>query len=156
MNQEMRSITSGVYSISDVTPQDYPRLIDIWERSVRATHHFLNDTDISFFRELILNKYFDLVHLKALRNEAGEIPGFIGISADKIEMLFVDPLFMSQGYGKTLLRYAVNETGARFVDVNEQNEKAVGFYYGMGFQLEKRSPLDGMGMPYPILHLKLP
>jgi putative acetyltransferase len=152
----MLSIVPGDYKVTDVTPVDYARLIEIWEHSVRATHHFLTEADILFFRDLILNKYFDLVHLKALQNTRGDITGFIGTSSDKIEMLFIDPEFMGRGFGKTLLRYAVDKAGARFVDVNEQNQQAVAFYKAMGFILEKRSPLDGMGKPYPILHLKLP
>ena len=34
-----------------VTPQktEYPVLLQIWESSVRATHHFLQEEDIEFF-----------------------------------------------------------------------------------------------------------
>jgi hypothetical protein len=41
------------------------------------------------------------------------------------------------------------------VDVNEQNGQAVGFYLRMGFATEGRSELDGMGKPYPLLHMRL-
>jgi putative acetyltransferase len=41
------------------------------------------------------------------------------------------------------------------VDVNEQNEQAVGFYLKMGFQVEGRSDEDGFGKPYPLLHMRL-
>jgi putative acetyltransferase len=152
----MTPFVSADDKITDVLPGDYPRLIDIWEKAVRKTHHFLTESDILFYRTLLLNKYFDLVHIKAIRNGNSEITGFTGTSADKIEMLFVHPDEMGQGYGKALLCYAVDCAGARYVDVNEQNTQAVGFYYAMGFQLERRSPVDGMGKPYPILHLKLP
>lgn len=42
------------------------------------------------------------------------------------------------------------------VDVNEQNDKALGFYLRMGFRIIGRNETDGMGKPYPILHLQLP
>ena len=42
------------------------------------------------------------------------------------------------------------------VDVNEQNDKALGFYLRMGFRIIGRDETDGMGKPYPILHLQLP
>ena len=42
------------------------------------------------------------------------------------------------------------------VDVNEQNPDAVGFYKHVGFEVTSRSPLDGMGKPFPILHMALP
>lgn len=41
------------------------------------------------------------------------------------------------------------------VDVNEQNNHALGFYEHIGFKVVGRSPLDGQGEPYPILHMAL-
>ena len=41
------------------------------------------------------------------------------------------------------------------VDVNEQNPQALGFYQHYGFEVIDRSPLDGSGKPYPILHMAL-
>ena len=41
------------------------------------------------------------------------------------------------------------------VDVNEQNNQAVGFYKHIGFNTYKRSDLDGEGKEYPILHMRL-
>ena len=45
--------------------------------------------------------------------------------------------------------------GARSVDVNEQNPQALGFYLRLGFVRHGRSPVDGSGKPFPILHLRL-
>jgi putative acetyltransferase len=53
-----------------------------------------------------------------------------------------------------LLTYAVTTLGATILDVNEQNEQALGFYLRMGFEVVGRSPLDGMGKPYPLLHMR--
>lgn len=44
---------------------------------------------------------------------------------------------------------------ARKVDVNEQNPQARGFYEHMGFAAYARSPLDGAGLPFPIVHMEL-
>ncbi len=41
------------------------------------------------------------------------------------------------------------------VDVNEQNEQAVGFYAHTGFIVTGRSATDGEGRPYRLLHLAL-
>jgi putative acetyltransferase len=149
----MLSLLKG-FSIDAVTREDYVELINVWEDSVRATHDFLTETDIVFFRELILNKYFDLVRLECVRGHSGAILGFIGTTPGKIEMLFVHPASRGIGIGKYLVGYAVDQLGIRSVDVNEQNSQAVGFYFAMGFFLVKRSPIDGMGKPYPVLHLK--
>jgi len=40
------------------------------------------------------------------------------------------------------------------VDVNEQNEAALGFYKALGFSVVARSPTDAGGRPFPILHMK--
>lgn len=45
--------------------------------------------------------------------------------------------------------------GASEVDVNEQNEQAVGFYRRMGFEVAGRSAEDGMGLPFPLLHMRM-
>jgi len=39
-------------------------------------------------------------------------------------------------------------------DVNEQNGQAIGFYESMGFLRVGRSPVDGQGRPYPLIHLE--
>lgn len=134
---------------------DYTRLIELWEASVRATHAFLEEADIVFYRELILERYFDLVHLTCAKDQNEKILGFIGINDDKIEMLFVDPCNRGCGVGKKLVLYAVNSCSVSKVDVNEQNNQAVGFYLNLGFTIKDRRALDGMGKPYPVLHLEL-
>ena len=61
-----------------------------------------------------------------------------------------------EGYGRRLLEYATRRKQMNKVDVNEQNDKALGFYLRMGFRIIGRDETDGMGKPYPILHLQLP
>lgn len=134
---------------------DHQTLIAIWEASVRASHHFLPEADIAALRPLILEHYFDAVTLNCARGDNGEIVGFIGVADGNIEMLFVAPDAMGQGVGRLLVTHAIAALGARRVDVNEQNEQALGFYRRLGFAQVGRSPLDGEGRPYPLLHLAL-
>lgn len=140
--------------LEKATEIDFPFLIDLWERSVRATHDFLPEEEISNLKPLILNEYFHHVLLhKYVQDE--QIIGFIGTSSDNIEMLFIDPEFRGQGVGRVLTNFAITELKIDKVDVNEQNLQAVGFYKKLGFQVIGRSELDGQGKPYPILHLKI-
>ncbi|TWF42353.1 acetyltransferase (GNAT) family protein [Chitinophaga polysaccharea] len=81
--------------------------------------------------------------------------GFIGVAENKIEMLFVHPDAHGKGIGKALLNYAIAQQGATAVDVNEQNPQAVAFYLHMGFRVTARSATDGMGKPFPLLHMAL-
>lgn len=68
-------------------------------------------------------------------------------------MLFIHPNFRGKGIGKTLLGYAIDSLKVTKVDVNEQNEQAVGFYKHFGFETTYRSELDTSGKPYPTLHM---
>jgi len=142
-------------NISAAVKEEYPEIVEVWEASVRATHDFLSEDDIQFFKPLILNEYLSAVELRCIKNDAGNILGFIGVAKGKIEMLFVHPDWRGQGIGKLLLNYAVNDVGATKVDVNEQNPLAVGFYEHLGFRVTGRSLVDGMGKPFPLLHMQL-
>lgn len=134
---------------------DLPHLLEVWEAAVRATHDFLEEHDIQLLKPLLIEQYFPQVQLSCIRGEDGKITGFLGYAGGKVEMLFVDPRNHGTGIGRALLNDAVGRLGARQVDVNEQNPKALGFYLSQGFAVEGRSPLDGGGRPFPILHLRL-
>lgn len=136
-------------------PVHYPTLLKIWESSVRATHDFLPDEDIEALSPLLENLYFPAVTLSIARLiEDGSIVGFVGVSDNRIEMLFVDAAQRGKGIGKVLLQHAIAQ-GADELDVNEQNPQAVGFYQQQGFVVMSRSEHDGQGRPYPLLHMKL-
>lgn len=138
-----------------IFPDDFPRLVDVWEASVRATHHFVREADIVFFRPIVRDVLPQIPHLASVRDTRGQVAGFIAVAHGKVEMLFLHPLVRGQGAGRRLLTYAVTMFGASELDVNEQNEQAVGFYLRMGFEVVGRSERDGMGKPYPLLHLRL-
>lgn len=138
-------------SIVPATEEDFDAITELWEASVRATHHFLKPADILYFKPRIRNEYLYAVQVFCSKNAAGTIGGFLGISEDKIEMLFIDPSIRGKGIGKALLHYALHTLGTTKVDVNEQNEQAVGFYRHMGFKVANRTEKDGAGKPYPLL-----
>lgn len=140
--------------ITPCSHSDYPELTNLWEASVRATHHFLSEEDIIFFRPLILNEYLKSVDLYCIKHHA-HIAGFIGLSAGAIEMLFIHPGMRGRGIGRQLTDFAITQKQATSVDVNEQNTQAVGFYEKMGFVVKNRSEIDGFGKPYPLLHMEL-
>ena len=140
-------------NIYPVNKTDYPRIIEVWEASVRATHHFLTEADIQFYKPLILDQYLDAVDLYCTKTD-DTITGFMGLSEGMVQMLFIHPDVRGMGIGKALLQIAI-EKGIKKVDVNEQNPQAVGFYQHMGFAVTGRSEVDGSGKPYPILSMEL-
>ena len=132
---------------------DYVTLAEIWERSVRATHKFLDDAAICEIKKALIPDYFPNVDLYVV-SDNGSFFGFIGLHEDKIEMLFIDSDSRGYGYGSMLLDYA-KQKGATKVDVNEQNPLALAFYQAKGFRVTSRDETDDAGRPYPILHLSL-
>lgn len=141
--------------IHPVAAGDIPRLVEVWEASVRATHHFLSEDDIQFFKPAVREELYGALELACVRDVDGRLAGFVGVADGKVEALFLHPELRGRGAGRLLLEHAVTALGGTRVDVNEQNEQAVGFYRRMGFETEGRSPLDAMGKPFPLLHMRL-
>ena len=135
------------------TEEDYETLAGIWERSVIATHNFLKEEDFNEIKAALSPDYFPNVDLYAIADK-GAYVGFIGLSPDTIEMLFIDDGCRGQGYGSALIEFA-KRRGATKVDVNEQNPSALNFYKTKGFRVISRDKADEADRPYPILHLSL-
>ncbi len=139
--------------IRKIEVTDYPRLMEIWESAVLSTHDFLKKEDFLYYKEQ-LPIYFQYVTLFGFEQE-GNLIGFMGIAEGNLEMLFIDSNYRGTGIGKKMIAYAINNLQVTKVDVNEQNTQAVGFYKHIGFDVYKRSELDGEGKEYPILHMHL-
>ena len=138
--------------ITPATTNDYPALVDLWERSVRATHHFLPEDYLQEIK-LLLPAILPHVNIYTWRDE-DSIKGFAGVAENKMEMLFIHPDSRGQGIGRLLAEYCLHTLNADLVDVNEQNEQAVSFYKKMGYEQIGRLDLDGLGRPFPLLQLK--
>ena len=141
-------------NITPIDAEDIPRVVAVWEASVRATHHFLTEADIQHLKPLVGDDLSQLATLAGVRDGAGQVVGFIGVEGAEVGALFIHPDWRGQGIGRRLLAYAVETLGASELDVNEQNEQAVGFYRRMGFEVIGRSEEDGMGLPFPLLHMR--
>jgi putative acetyltransferase len=143
-------------NIRRAIPTDRDVLLDIWLRSVRATHTFLSEEDIQSFVPLV-REYLASggPEFWVLCSDSGALMGFMGMSGCKMEALFLAPEFHGQGGGRRMVRHAQALKGELTVDVNEQNPAACRFYQACGFVVEGRSELDGTGRPFPLLHMRL-
>ena len=137
-------------------PEDRQSLLELWERAVRATHTFLADSDVVALRPLVAEELAgDTVDWWILVSASETPVGFLGYTRDTIEALFIDPDHHRQGGGKLLVAHAQSlAAGALSVDVNEENASALRFYQALGFSVTGRSPTDGAGRPFPLLHMK--
>lgn len=150
--------TNTTIEVRRARAEDRGVLLDLWKRSVRATHGFLTEEDIAALRPLVARELAgeDIAWWVAVA-PGGEVVGFLGYTSDTIEGLFVDPDRRGEGIGRRLVAHAESlAAGPLAVDVNEQNEAALGFYRSLGFELVGRSPTDSGGRPFPLLHLKRP
>jgi putative acetyltransferase len=143
-------------SIRRAVPTDRDILVDVWLRSVRATHTFLSEEDIQSLLPLVRDYLTsDEPEFWVLCSDSGAIMGFMGLSGSKMESLFLAPEFHGRGGGRRLVRHAQELRGELTVDVNEQNPAAHRFYEACGFVVEGRSEVDDAGRPFPLLHMRL-
>lgn len=130
------------------------QVIDVWERSVRATHLFLLDKDLEIIKALVKMVDFDRF-ITFCAMEGDRVVGFLAVKEKKLEMLFLDPAFIGKGIGAEMVSYAISKLRVTEVDVNEQNTHALEFYKRMGFVAYARNEKDGLGKAYPIISMRL-
>jgi putative acetyltransferase len=146
---------TAVMNLRRAVPADRERLLEIWLRSVRATHTFLSEEDIQSFVPIVREVALAELEIWVLCSDSGSPVGFMGLSGSKVEALFLAPEFLRCGGGRRLIRHAQELKGELTVDVNEQNPAARLFYQACGFVVEGRSELDSTGRPFPLLHMRL-
>lgn len=140
--------------IKTLTTDLIERLLIIWESSVRATHNFLSNEEINNIKKYVPDALKNIEHLIILEDTSKQPLGFMGISNQTLEMLFIADKNRGKGLGKQLLTYGIEHYAVQKLTVNEQNPLARGFYEHMGFQTYKRSEFDEQGNNYPILYMR--
>lgn len=131
------------------------QLIELWEKSLRATHFFLSDIEIKEIKKYVKPALNEIPHLIIIENESKVPVAFMGVQEHMIEMLFVTPEERGHGLGRRLIQYGIDNYAIKEVAVNEQNPLAKGFYERMGFEVYRRTDHDEQGNPYPLLYMRL-
>lgn len=142
------------FKIEKYTDKYHEQVLDVWEKSVLATHDFLDPSDFQTIKSKVKELNFHDYEVYCLVRK-DEVVGFLGTLDRKIEMLFLSPDYMGKGHGKTLMTFAINELNVDKVDVNEQNKKAVAFYERWGFITYERTKKDDQGNDHPLLRMKI-
>ena len=134
-------------------PSEAPDVIQIWKNSVDATHDFLTVHDRQEIEKEVTGFFSETPVWVAVNQD--DVPlGFMFLHDGHLEALFVDASARGLGVGKQLMLHALALHSDLSVDVNEQNQQALGFYRYMGFEVSGRSERDGQGRAYPLLHLR--
>lgn len=152
MSMDCSSLLNNL-PIEPLSSDDFAEILEVWEVSVQVTHHFLSEKEIAFYKPLVLKYALPEVRLWGV-HLSNKLIGFICVSSNKVEMLFIAPEFIGKGLGKKLISFALDKLYINLVDVNEENPAALGFYQHMGYKIISRDEVDGNGRPHPILHLE--
>ena len=75
----------------------------------------------------------------------GEIQGFIGLSSEHIEGVFVSGEKQSQGIGKLLLDHVKDRKPKLLLNVYKRNTRAMSFYQREGFEIQYEGLDDATG-----------
>lgn len=136
------------------TAADLPRALEIWRAAVDATHGFLSREHHAEIDAMVEHEHLPNVDLWVATDAAGRVQGFMGLSVDEIDSLFVDPATHGRGYGSALVAHALARVPRIKVDASEQAPQDVAFYERRGFVRTGRSPTDPIGRPYPLIHFR--
>ncbi len=79
--------------------EDHGMLLDIWLRSVRATHTFLSEEDIQSILPVVRDHALKELEVWVLVADGGPLMGFMGLSGNRLEALFLAPEFLRRGGG---------------------------------------------------------
>ncbi|BDF57734.1 acetyltransferase [Christensenellaceae bacterium] len=142
-----------IFEVRDRNSLLIEQLLSVWESSVKATHHFLTESERERIKKRVPQAFSEIPHLIVIENENQVPMGFMGIVEQHLEMLFITHEERGKGFGKELLQYGIEKYAINDLAVNEQNLLAKGFYEHMGFTVYKRTDNDEQGNPYPLLYM---
>lgn len=118
---------------------DIDSVAEIWLDTNRKAHAFIPasywESNFALVKEMLPQAEV-YVH----ETESG-IQGFLGLSGEYIEGIFVSEQAQSRGIGKCLLDCAKDGKPALRLNVYQKNVRAIRFYRREGFQI-RRSGLD--------------
>ena len=80
-----------ILEVADRTPDLINQLLEVWEKSVRATYLFLSDREIKNIKEYVPQALNGIAHLMIAAGEAGRAVAFMGIEDGTLEMRKLEP-----------------------------------------------------------------
>ena len=125
---------------------DVPALAHVAERSYRSAfadileEEVLTRRDAAFFAMRFAETWDRLV----VAEDEGNPIGFLLVTDNHIDMLFVDPPAIGMGAGSRLLQFA-EQNGARTLECFRHNHAARRFYERHGWRLEREYDRDFAG-----------
>ena len=128
-------------NIRKATKKDLSRIAEIYVFNNRMNYWPIFKDDGFYFGKLqvvtMVDNYFgkDEILKNILVYDDGLIKGFIQMNGTEICKIYVDTFFQSEGIGKELIEYVINEYDANNLWALEKNKRANSFYKKHGFNL---------------------
>lgn len=120
--------------IRELRKVDINKVAEIWLDTNKKTHYFISaqywKSNFELVKELLLQATVYVYEDKQ------EIQGFIGLSNEYIEGIFVSAEMQSQGIGKILLNYVKGKRNKLILNVYQKNTRAISFYQREGFEIQ--------------------
>ena len=120
--------------IRELRKVDINKVAEIWLDTNIKTHYFISaqywKSNFELVKELLLQATVYVYEDKQ------EIQGFIGLSNEYIEGIFVSAEMQSQGIGKILLNYVKGKRNKLVLYVYLKNTRAISFYQREGFEIQ--------------------
>lgn len=122
---------------------DIEKVVDIWLDVNQKAHDFIPAQYWKNNYELVKEI---LPQAEVYVYEDGqEIQGFVGLSGEYIEGLFVCYGMQSQGIGKQLLTFIKNRRTKLCLNVYQKNTRAIHFYQREGFEIQSEGLDEATG-----------
>ena len=137
-----------------INEDEFPVLVEVWRSAVDATHDFVEEADLWEIEAMLAAAYLPNARVTVAEVD-GRPVGFTGTADGRLEMMFVHNDHRHHGVGSALLDHVIREESVVELEVNEQNQQALGFYLAHGFEVSGRRDVDDAGRPSPLLHLTL-
>ena len=129
--------------IRELRKVDINKVAEIWLDTNIKTHYFISaqywKSNFELVKELLLQATVYVYEDKQ------EIQGFIGLSNEYIEGIFVSDEMQSCGIGKLLLDYIKNKKIRLRLNVYQKNARALSFYQREGFDIQSEGVDDVTG-----------
>ena len=120
--------------IRELRKADINKVANIWLDTNIKAHYFIPvqywKSNFELVKELLLQATVYVYEDKQ------EIQGFIGLSDEYIEGIFVSDEMPSLGIGKFLLNYAKDKRSKLLLNVYQKNTRAISFYQRERFEIQ--------------------
>lgn len=129
--------------IRELRKADINAVAEIWLDTNRRAHSFIPaqywESNFELVKEMLAE-----AEVYVYENDK-DIQGFIGLSGEYIEGLFVSDKKQSQGIGRLLLNHAKDRKPKLRLNVYKKNERALLFYQREGFEIQCESMDEATG-----------